>query len=193
MRALTGLGYALALGLGLGVVGCGAPAPASAGLSELNGRSVLEPTRFGVLSSAREAHELPSSVSLGAKTSGRVLLYFEFAEPDEKRELLRAQLLLSSTGGSGSVEVELSGAEAAGAELSAWSDQPRALYPRLARLLGRHAGPERLDVTEILRARSKRGEPLRLLLRAEPAEGEGISIATGAAGGEAPRLELYWQ
>ena len=187
-----GLGWLL-LGLGLVSVSCGAPAPTAVALSELNGRSVLEPTRFGVLSSLRETTELPSSVALGAKSSGRVLLYFEFEQPEETRKLLRAQLLLQPTDGLSSIEIEVSRAAAAGARLRAWSDQPRALYPRLAARLGRHAGPERLDVTEILLARVKRGEPLRLLVRAEPGEGEGISIATGAAGGEAPRLELYWQ
>jgi hypothetical protein len=193
MPARARLGCLLALGLGLGVVGCGAPAPVSTGLSELNGRSVLEPTRLGVLSSVRETRELPSSVVLGGRASGRVLLYFEFPAPEETRKLLRAQLLLSPTGGSGDVDVEVSRAEAARAELRAWSDQPRALYPRLAARLGRHAGPERIAVTEILLARAKRGEPLRLMLRAEPGDAEGVSIATGAAGGEAPRLELYWQ
>jgi hypothetical protein len=193
MRRHAGLGRLLALGLGLAVVGCGAPPPASVGLSELTGRSVLAPIRFGVLSSVRETAALPSSVALGAKSSGRMLLYFEFSLPEETRKLLRAQLLLSPTGGSADVDVEVSRADAAGVELRAWSDQPRALYPRLAARLGRQAGLERLDVTEILRAHSKRGEPLRLLLRAEPGDGEGISIATGAAGGEAPRLELYWQ
>jgi hypothetical protein len=193
MRRRAGLGCLLALGLGLGASGCGGPAPAGVALSELNGRSVLEPTRFGVLSSVRDTSELASSVALGAKASGRMLLYFEFPQPEETRKLLRAQLLLSPTDGSGDVDVEVSRADAAGAELRAWSDQPRALYPRLAARLGRHAGPERLDVTELVQARAKRGEPLRLLLRAEPGDGEGISIATGAAGGEAPRLELYWQ
>jgi hypothetical protein len=32
-----------------------------------------------------------------------------------------------------------------------------------------------------------------LLLRAEPGEGEGVLLATGASGGETPRLEMYWQ
>jgi hypothetical protein len=193
MRRCAGLGCVLALGLGLGVAGCGAPAAASAGFSELNGRSVIEPTRFGLLSSVRETPELPSSVALGGRASGRVLLYFEFPAPEETRKLLRAQLLLSPTDGSGDVDVEVSRADAPRAELRAWSDQPRALYPRLAARLGRHAGPERVDITDILLVRAKRGEPVRLLLRAEPGDGEGISIATGAAGGEAPRLELYWQ
>jgi hypothetical protein len=192
MLTRVGIGL-LSLGLGLTSVSCGAPAPSNVALSELNGRSVLEPTRFGVLSSLRETTELPSSLALGAKSSGRMLLYFEFEQPEDTRKLLRAQLLLHTTDGSDAIEVEVSRADAAGPRLRTWSDQPRALYPRLAARLGRHAGPERLDVTEILQARAKRGEPLRLLLRAEPGEGEGISIATGAAGGEAPRLELYWQ
>jgi hypothetical protein len=183
----------LTLLLGAAALGCGPAATPSASLSELNGRSVHEPTRFGVLCSERETAALPSAVSLGAKTSGRMLLYFEFPEPEETRKLLRALLLLNSTGAAEQVEIEVSRSEAARGELRSWSDQPRALYPRLSAELGRHAGPERVDVTRILQAPSKRGEPLRILLRAEPGDGEGVLIATGASGGETPRLELYWQ
>jgi hypothetical protein len=173
--------------------GCAPATTTSATFSELNGRTVHEPTRFGVLSSERETSALPSAVWLGAKTSGRVLLYFEFPEPDQTRKLLRAQLLLNSSAAAGEVEVEVSRSEAARGELRAWSDQPGALYPRVSARLGGHAGAERVDVTQILQARARRGEPLRLLLRAEPGDGEGVLIATGASGGEAPRLELYWQ
>lgn len=183
----------VALALGVVTPACGPVAGSGTSLSELNGRSVHEPTRFGVLSSERETEALPSAVSLGAKTSGRTLLYFEFQQPDETRRLLRAQLLLSSTGPAERVEIEVSRSEAANGELRAWSDQPRALYPRLSAELGRHAGPERVDVTRILQSGSKRGEPLCILLRAEPGEGEGVLIATGVSGGETPRLELYWQ
>jgi hypothetical protein len=183
----------VALLFGAAALGCAPVAATNASFSELNGRTVHEPTRFGVLSSERETGALPSAVSLGAKTSGRVLLYFEFPEPEETRKLLRAQLLLSSTGAGGEVEVEVSRSEAARGELRAWSDQPGALYPRVSARLGRQTGAERVDVTQILQARTKRGEPLRLLLRAEPGDGEGVLIATGASGGEAPRLELYWQ
>jgi hypothetical protein len=183
----------LTLALGAAAVGCRPGATPSASLSELNGRSVHEPTRFGVLSSERETSALPSAVSLGAKTSGRVLLYFEFPEPEETRKLLRALLLLNSTGAAERIEIEVSRSETARGELRSWSDQPRALYPRLSSQLGRHAGPERVDVTRILEARSKRGEPLCILLLAEPGDGEGVLIATGASGGETPRLELYWQ
>jgi hypothetical protein len=179
--------------LGAAALGCSPTAAANSSLSELNGRGVHEPTRFGVLSSERETSALPSAVSLGAKTSGRVLLYFEFPRPEEGRKLLRAQLLLNSTGAAGEIEIEVSRSEVARGELRAWSDQPRALYPRISARLGRHAGSERVDVTQIVQARAKQGEPLCVLLRAEPGDGEGVLIATGASGGEAPRLELYWQ
>lgn len=192
MRRLA-LRCCVALVLGFAAASCAPAATTTATLSELNGRSVHEPTRFGVLSSERDSSALPSAVSLGAKTSGRVLLYFEFPEPEAARKLLRAQLLLNSTAAAGEVEIEVSRSEAARGELRAWSDQPQALYPRLSARLGGHAGAERVDVTPIVRAQTKRGEPLRLLLRAEPGDGEGVLIATGASGGETPRLELYFQ
>lgn len=188
-------GQALLLAFALGAVlsGCGAgPTPVTV-FSEQDARMVLEPQRFGWLSSARETGTLPSAIALGAKTSGRLLLYFEFPEVTEQRQLLRAQLLLEpQRGGSQRVMVEVSRAAEAGAELRSWSDQPRALYPRLSAELAGQAFTQRLDVTQILRVPPKRGEPLRLLLRAEPGEGEGVLIATGASGGALPRLELYF-
>ena len=193
---MRGRGHSWLLGFALGAVlsACGAaPEPVTV-FSEQDARLVLEPQRFGWLSSARETGTLPSAIALGAKTSGRLLLYFEFPEFAEQRKLLRAQLLLDPQGvGSERVTVELSRAAQAGAELRSWSHQPRALYPRVSAELAGRPFTQRLDVTEILRVPPKRGEPLRLLLRAEPGEGEGVLIATGASGGAVPRLELYFQ
>jgi hypothetical protein len=189
-----GQAFLLAFALGAVLGGCGAgPTPVTV-FSEQDARVVLEPQRFGWLSSAHETGALPSAIALGAKTSGRLLLYFEFPEVTEQRQLLRAQLLLDPQGGSSErVTVEVSRAAEAGAELRSWSDQPRALYPRVSAELAGQAFTQRLDVTEILRVPPSRGEPLRLLLRAEPGAGEGMLIATGAAGGAPPRLELYFQ
>ncbi len=183
-----------ALLLGLALLGCGAaPAPASA-LTEQNARTVLEPARLGWVSSQQASGALPSAIALGGKASGRVLVYLEFAAQNSTRRLLRAELVLGASGVSGeAIEVELSRAEPAGGELRAWSDQPRARYPRLTAQLSTRALPLRLDVTELLRAETKPGEPLRLLLRAEPGEGEPVLVETGAAGGVAPRLEAYWE
>ncbi len=171
----------------------GTPSP-TAVFSEQDARSVVEPVRFGWLSSERETGNLPSAIGLGGKTSGRVLIYLEFPEPESTRRLLRAELLLRPSGAAGGrVPIEVSRAQAARSELLKWSDQPRALYPRLSAQLSVRPWPERVDVTEILRAHARRREPLRLLLRAEPGDGEGVLLATGASGGEPPRLEIYWQ
>ena len=177
----------------LGCAPAAGPAP-HATLTERNARTVLEPSRLGWVSSERPSGALPSAIALGGKASGRVLVYLEFAAQSSERRLLRAELVLSATGVSGeAVEVELSRAEAARGELRAWSDQPRPLYPRLTAQLSTQAVPLRLDVTELLRGETKPGDPLRLLLRAEPGSGEPVLLETGAAGGAPPRLEAYWE
>ena len=188
-------GAALALGLGpLGLLGCASARAPSGEVGELQGRTVVTPQRLGWVSSEQPSGALPSAIPLGGKASGRVLVYFEFAAPTEARRLHRAALLLSTSGAPGeSIEVELSRAEPPSAELQSWADQPRARYPRLKAQLPGGAASLRLDVTELVRAEAKPGEPLRLLLRAEPGEAEPVLVATGAAGGAAPRLEAYWE
>jgi hypothetical protein len=180
--------------LATGLLGCGARAPQAAVLTEQSSRTVLEPVRFGWMSSERASGALPSAIALGGKASGRVLLYFEFATPGVgARRLLRADLVLGASGVPGeAIDVELSRADAAPGQLRAWSDQPHARYPRVAARFSTQALPQRLDVTELLRAQ-KPDEPLRLLLRAEPGSGEPVLVETGAAGGSAPRLETYWE
>ena len=180
--------------LALSALGCGAPARSDGVIGEQSARSVLEPTRFGWLSSAGPSGPLPSAIALGGKASGRVLLYFEFLSPAQTRKLLRAELLLETSGAPGDgVDVELSLAEAARGDLAAWSDQPIALYPRKAARLAAGDDVARLDVTELLGAGAKSSQPLRILLRAEPGAGAPVLVATGAAGGTAPRLETYWE
>jgi hypothetical protein len=188
----SGLSWLLGACLLVVPLSCGKGRAPATTVPEQAGRSVLLPTRLGWLSSEQPSGVLPSAIALGGRNSGRVLMYFEFAAQSEPRRLVSAHLVLDASGAPGaSLDVELSRAEAAGAELRAWSDQPRARYPRLAvRLDG---APVRLDVTELLRAETKPGEPLRLLLRAEPKAAEPILVATGAAGGVIPRLDVYWE
>jgi hypothetical protein len=175
------------------VLGCASRARRPSTVSELASRSVSSPRRFGWLSSRRETGELPSAIALGAQPVGRVLLYFEFETPGELASLSVAELVLQTAGPPGhGVDVELSRAEAARGELRAWGDQPRALYPRIAARLASNQERARLDVTELLRAESKPGAVLRLLLRAEPTGDEPVSVQTGAGGGAAPVLEAYF-
>src|ERR1041384_2261354 len=129
-------GEATRLGLASWLVlcslGCASPPPPPRALSEQNGRSVSLPVRFGWLSSEQASAALPSAIALGGKASGRVLLYFEFAELNQPRDLLRAELLLTTSGAPGGfIDVELSRCEPA-RELGRWSDQPQPLYPRLS-------------------------------------------------------------
>ena len=188
------LRLALGLALGLGPLSCAGPRVQGAEVGELQGRTVATPQRLGWVSSEQPSGPLPSAIALGGKASGRVLVYFEFAAPTEARRLRSAALLLRTSGSRGEgIEVELSRAEPPSGELRSWADQPRARYPRLKTLLSGDATSLRLDVTELLRAEAKPGEPLRLLLRAEPGEAEPVLVATGAAGGAAPRLEAYWE
>ena len=185
-------GAALVLALALG--GCARSRAPQAALTERNARTVLEPARLGWVSSEQGSGALPSAIGFGGRTSGRVLVYLEFVVPSGSRRLLRADLVLGASGVPGaSIDVELSRAEAARGQLRAWSDQPRARYPRVSARLTPQAWPQRLDVTELLRAETKPGEPLRLLLRAEAGSGEPVLVETGAAGGLAPRLEVYWE
>jgi hypothetical protein len=178
----------------LALLGCSsAPAPAPP-VAEQSALYVSSPLRFGWVSSAQPSGALPSAVALGGAVSGRVLLYFEFPALTEPGRLLRAELALETDGTPGDAcEVELSRADAARGELRGWADQPHALYPRLTAKLESQGSPARLDVTELLRAQTKAGEPLRLLLRAEPGRGAPVLVRTGAAGGAAPRLEAYWE
>ncbi|RYZ05314.1 MAG: hypothetical protein EOO73_20020 [Myxococcales bacterium] len=191
MRALGG-GCALWL---LTSLGCGPrSAPTELRVAEQNARRVVEPSRFGWASSERRSDELPSAIALGGAGSGRVLLFFEFPELSEPRRLLRAELLLATTGTPGdSVPVELSRAAELAGELHRWSEQPQSAYPRVSARLVSEGAPARLDVTELARARSKPEEPLRVLLLAEPGDGAPVLVRTGAEGGLGPRLESYWE
>lgn len=186
-------GRALLLLLGSWLLGCAAPPPPAGLPSEAQARRVVSPERLGWVSSERASGELPSAIALGGTASGRVLVYLEFAPPRELGRLVRAGLLLDVDGVGDAIEVELSRADAPRGELDSWSEQPGARYPRITRRLAPAAEPSRVDITELARAERKADEPLRLLLRAEPRAREPVLLATGAAGGWAPRLETYWE
>ena len=188
-RALLACGAVAALG-------CGSRSSVGGLVAASAERRVLAPTRFGWVSSRQASGPLPSAIALGGEASGSVALFLEFEELSQPR-LLRAVLRLDTAGPpGGDADVKVSRAEAAHAELRAWSDQPRALDPWLSARLSTDASPARIDVTELARAANQPGEPagpLRLLLWAEPSRVEPVLVQTGAAGGTGPRLEVYWE
>jgi hypothetical protein len=161
--------------------------------SELVWLGSHEPTR----TDAANATALPSAVTLGSRAGGRSVLYLEFAgvERVKSRELLASYLLLTPDAGQMSsqpVSLELSRASALEPGSRDFSERPRSRSPRLDVQVRPNAPVLRLDVTELLSSDLERGRTLRLMLRAEARELEGVRIATGASGGRAPRLELYW-
>ena len=159
-------------------LGCASQPRSPAPVAEGAGRSVLTPRRFGWTSSGEAGGPLPSAIALGGETSGRVALFFDFEPLNEPRRLLRADLRLDTSGVPGqAIEVELEGGE-----------DSRPATVRLSTDLA----PARLDVSELVSAQTKSGA-LHLSLRAEPGQGEPVLVQTGAAGGQAPRLELYWE
>ncbi len=177
-----------------GLPACSAARPGPLQLAEQARRRVVTPARFGWANSEQSSAVLPSAIALGGRKSGRVLVYLEFALPAEAGRLVRANLLLEGASGpSSAIDVEVSRAEAPRGALVSWSEQPGARYPRLTTRLAFEGGAVRLDVTELLRAERKPDEPLRVMLRAEPGAAEPVWLATGAAGGAAPRLEMYWE
>jgi hypothetical protein len=185
---------ALALGAAFAPLGCGARAAAPRPVPERSERSVLSPQRFGWVSTLGDSGALPSAIALGGKTSGSVLVYLEFPELVPGRRLLRAELWLDlARRPVAPIELELTRSDDAGARLERWSDQPRARYPRVVAALTGERWGSPLDVSELLRAPAEPGEPVRILVRAEPEALEAALLQTGAAGGRAPRLELYWE
>lgn len=196
-RARRASRLALALAALLGGSGCAPARTAPPGFVESNERTLLEPSRLEWFSAEQQTSELPGAIALGGAAAGRQLLYLEFAATVEPRAVLGAELLLSSLSTHGqAVALVLSRAEPPRARRGGPSGRPRALEPRSAAHFFARAWPERLDVTEMARARSKADEPLRLLVRAEPSDddgAEGVLLATGAAGGSGPKLEIYWQ
>jgi hypothetical protein len=163
-------------------------------------RIVATPQAIAVVSADQPGPnvELPPAITFGGR-AGAAALYLDFApEWLGARSLESAFLILEPMPGThrGASDVEVHAWRVTGAwqasELS-WLAQPRRAPPS-AIGIARAAPPMplRVDVTSIVRyfaqhPRSDRG----IVLKAGGSGALGASFATGAAGGNAPRLELY--
>lgn len=164
-------------------------------------RVVLHPIDLGVVSKRRAPREeapLPPAVTFGSAAAGATILLLRFDPTWKELGHVEAAFLLLEPAGSppgSDVEIEawLAGGRWSGAALS-WANQPAPVLPGargLART--RPAAPLRVDVTELvlaLKDRSPRADH-GVLLSAPAGEGYGAAFATGAAGGNPPRLEIY--
>jgi hypothetical protein len=162
-------------------------------------RLVSTPSSIACLSSDRAASGLSSEIRFGGPF-GRSALYLKF--PDEWRARgmpRRAFLTLSAREGSASsatpvtLEVWRINADWQPRRLRHWSDKP-SLAPPHARIqiTSSPAQDARIDVSEIVHFAAQNPErEFGIAVIASGSEGPGAAFATGLAGGQAPRLELY--
>ncbi len=182
----------------VGLAGCTPSAPrANLVVSARTQRTVVPLTRLAWLSSEQQSGFLPAAVVLGGRGAGRTLLYLEFPEQIPRTgRLLVAYLVLDGAAQAVSpepVEIALMRAQRASVVPKAWGERPAAVLPRVTARLAPRTPPFRIDATELLQADQREHRPSSWLLLAEPADREGVVVATGAAGGAAPRLEIYWE
>ncbi len=175
----------------------GEPVPADAR------RLVSEPSRMAVVSSrARpDAGALPGAVVFGSRAEGAVGLYLDF-EPawQSVRHIDSAFLLLDPMPDTPvsvrDVRVDAWRVEGPwNAQTLTWLRQPPLGRPH-SRGIARSGPPAvlRIDVTELARAmRAGTRRYYGIALRSRDTGAVGASFSTGIAGGQAPRLELYYR
>ncbi len=148
-------------------------------------RIVVEPSALSVVSAKGEGDE--GSVTFGGRATGAVALHLAFAGGwREAGRVESAFLLLDAVPGSPPGRDDV--------PVVAWRVAGAALRPPFGRGVARSSPPSplRIDVTEIVRflvehPRADQG----IAVVATAGEGHGASYLTGAAGGAAPRLEIY--
>jgi hypothetical protein len=163
-------------------------------------RMVVTPASMAVVSatSPGPSSELPPAITFGG-SAGAAALYLDFpAEWLRARHIEAAFLILDPMPGTprASKDVRVRAWRVAGdwdrSELT-WLAQPQ-LAPPSAAGIARTAPPMplRVDVTSIVRYLAEhRRDDHGIALKAGGGSAVGASFATGASGGNAPRLELY--
>jgi hypothetical protein len=162
-------------------------------------RWVLTPSAIASLSSDHDTLALPEEIRLG-DPFGRSALYLKF--PKDWREHGRAEQAVltltpsdaaASDSSAISVEAWRVRSDWQPEELRAWSDKPE-LAPPSASTSITSAPPRelRIDVTDLVRFAAQNPErDFGLALLTRSGAGQGAAFATGMAGGNAPRLEIY--
>ena len=166
-------------------------------------RWVLMPRAIAVVSARGPASgdALPNAVTFGSETEGASALFLEFEIASRSIARLDSAFVVLEP-------LPMSAAESAQIEVDAWRIAERwntqsvswlgqpALAPPHARGIAQSSSLAvlRIDVSDIIRFWLR--QPLQnrgLALKAAGGDGPGISFATGASDGSAPRLELYFR
>ncbi len=164
-------------------------------------RLVSSPSSIATLSSERAVAGLSGEIRFGGPL-GRSALYLKFPSEWRSRGLpQQAFLTLSARESNPSPDAPMTleawriSADWQPRTLQHWSDKP-SLAPPYARIeLGASPSQElRIDVSELVRFAAQNPErDFGIAVIASGSEGLGASFDSGLAGGQAPRLELYFR
>lgn len=175
--------------------------PPTSELAPLSAQRVVVTPDAIALSSSRGdggTNGTPAALTFGAETTGSVVLLLHFPTPWGPRARIASAFLTLAPAPGALPEPETIALDVMSI-LGRWSpSQVDWLHrPRLsvvqARALAKTAPPRplRIDVTSIVTRWQRDGDGEGLALAASPTATNGVSYASGAAGGLAPRLEVY--
>ena len=162
-------------------------------------RRVSEPIAIAVVSAhAQSSRELPAVATFGGSARGKTALYLRFNPIWRGGGKIDSAFLLldPAEGRAPNADVTVTAWRVRGRwspERLHWLEQPE-LAPPSADGIARGAPPLplRIDVTRIVQYLAKHpGSDRGFALIASSGAGPGVGFATGAAGGRAPRLEVY--
>jgi hypothetical protein len=160
-------------------------------------RVVLQPARAAVVTRAAQRAHLPAVATLGSHVDGGTRWFLAFdGDWENLGEVANAFLVFErAPGGSGIADVEVTVWTVQGEwkrDTLTWASRP-AFGPPAASGLARALPdvPLRIDVTALVRYMARANGAHGFVLVSEETEGHGANYFTGAAGGTAPRLEIY--
>lgn len=168
-------------------------------VAEKGQRLVAEVTELAVIASGAEFGDaVPGAVMLGAERVGTVELLLRFEPvwrdgPRVEQAFLLLDPLPQSRSAAQAVDVDVWRIEDRWSRREVtWRDQPELNYPRAMGIARSNGAPLRIDVTTIVEyLKEHPAHDHGLALRATAAHPTGVPYATGAAGGAAPRIEVY--
>jgi hypothetical protein len=168
-------------------------------VAEDSRRSIAEVTELAVIAAEVDyASAPPGAVTFGAERSGSLELLLRF-EPvwRDSGNIEQAFLLLEplphGAASAASVDVEVFRIDQSWSKASVtWLDQPALAHPKAKGIANSNGSPLRVEVTRLVKyLRQHPRQDHGIALRAAAGGAAGVSYATGVAGGNAPRIEIY--
>ncbi len=142
--------------------------------------------------------QLPGAITFGARATGALEVLFRFDPVWRGQGRIEEAFLLLEPAAAGAqspapIEVGVWRIEEDWSKSDlTWQSQPSLAHPHALGIAASNGSPLRVDVTHLVRYLKE--HPRRdhgLAIRSAALQGTGVSYATGASGGRAPRIEVY--